>query len=47
MTRKTASILLLLFTSLQLFSQQSTASKQVSIFTIEVPQLKMSKILWE
>lgn len=38
--------LLLLFSTLNLSSQTSTASKQVSTFTIEAPQLQTSRKIW-
>ena len=39
-------LLLFKFTSYTLVAQQSTASKQVSTFTIEAPQLKSTKKIW-
>jgi alpha-glucosidase len=46
MTTKKVFLLLLLIISCALFSQNSTATKQVSTFTIEAPQLKTSKKIW-
>ncbi|KIA82512.1 alpha/beta hydrolase [Flavobacterium sp. AED] len=39
-------LIILLFATVKNFAQQSTASKQVSTFTIEAPQLKTSKKIW-
>jgi alpha-glucosidase len=46
MTRKKAFLNLVLFIANSLFSQQSTASKQVSTFTIEAPLLHCTKKIW-
>jgi predicted alpha/beta superfamily hydrolase len=46
MTRKIAFLYLVLFITNSVFSQQSTASKQVSTFTIEAPQLHCTKKIW-
>jgi predicted alpha/beta superfamily hydrolase len=39
-------LFILLFTTTKNFAQQSTASKQVSTFTIEAPQLQTTKKIW-
>jgi predicted alpha/beta superfamily hydrolase len=46
MTRKTAFLYIVLFVANTVFSQQSTASKQVTNFTIEAPQLQSTKKIW-
>ena len=46
MTRKIAFLFILLFTINMVFSQESTASKNVSTFSIEAPQLNYSKKIW-
>jgi predicted alpha/beta superfamily hydrolase len=46
MTKRIEFLFLLFITSFQLFSQQSTASKQVSTFSIVAPQLKTTKKIW-
>ena len=46
MVRKIIFLYILLFVENMLFSQQSTASKQVSTFTIEAPQFGSSKKIW-
>ena len=46
MTRKIAFLFILLFTINMVFSQESTASKNVSTFSIEAPQLNCSKKIW-
>lgn len=46
MIQRFAILLLLFFTIGQTFAQQNTASKQVSTFTIEAPQLNTSKKIW-
>ena len=39
-------VIILLFSTVKNFAQESTASKQVSTFTIEAPQLKTAKKIW-
>jgi len=46
MTRKVEILFILLFSINNLFSQESTASKNVSSFTIDVPQLNCTKKIW-
>ena len=46
MIRKTAFLCIALFLANTVFSQRSTASKQVSTFTIEAPQLHCTKKIW-
>jgi predicted peptidase len=46
MTRKTTLLFILLFSLKNLFSQESTASKNVSSFTIDAPQLNCTKKIW-
>jgi alpha-glucosidase len=46
MTRKIAFLLILLFRVNTFFSQESTASKNVSSFTIDAPQLNCTKKIW-
>ena len=46
MTRKTTFLFILLFSLNNLFSQESTASKNVTSFTIEAPQLNCTKKIW-
>jgi len=46
MTRKTIFLFILLFFLNNLFSQESTASKNVSSFTIQAPELKCAKKIW-
>lgn len=46
MVRKIIFLYILLFVENMLFSQQSTASKQVSTFTIEAPQFGSTKKIW-
>ena len=46
MTRKTAFLFILIFSISFLFSQESTASKNVSTFTIDAPQLNCTKKIW-
>jgi alpha-glucosidase len=46
MTRKIAFLYSLLFVASAVFSQESTASKNVSTFTIEAPQLDCTKKIW-
>jgi len=46
MSIKRTLLFLLFFASLQLFSQQITASTQVSTFMIEAPQLHVTKKIW-
>jgi alpha-glucosidase len=45
-TLKSFLLLLSFLISNQLYSQESTASKQVSTFTIDAPQLKTTKKIW-
>ncbi len=46
MTRKITFLFILLFSVINIFSQESTASKNVSSFTIEAPQLNGTKKIW-
>ena len=46
MTRKAILLFILLFSLNNLFSQESTASKNVSTFTIDAPQLNCTKKIW-
>lgn len=46
MTRKIALLYILLLLANTVFSQQSTASKNVSTFSIEAPQLHCTKKIW-
>ncbi|NBW27819.1 MAG: alpha/beta hydrolase [Flavobacteriaceae bacterium] len=46
MKRKITLFFILLFSLNNLFSQESTASKSVSTFSIEAPQLNCSKKIW-
>lgn len=46
MTRKVAILFILLFSINNLFSQESTASKNVSTFSIAAPQLNCTKKIW-
>ena len=46
MTHRIAFLYIALFVVNTLFSQQSKASKQVSTFTIEAPQLQSTKKIW-
>ncbi len=46
MIRRLALLITLFFTIAKTFSQQSTATKQVSTFMIEAPQLKATKKIW-
>ena len=46
MTRKAIFLFILLFSLNNLFSQESTASKNVTSFTIDSPQLNCSKKIW-
>ena len=46
MTRKSILLFILIFSLNNLFSQESTASKNVTSFTIDVPQLNCAKKIW-
>lgn len=46
MIQKIVLIFLLLFSTVKINAQQSTASKQVSTFTIDAPQLDSKKRIW-
>jgi len=46
MTRKTIFLIILLFSLNNLFSQESTASNNVSSFTCDAPQLNCTKKIW-
>ena len=46
MNQKIVLIFLLLFSTAKINAQQSTASKQVSTFTIDAPQLESKKKIW-
>jgi alpha-glucosidase len=46
MNQKIVLIFLLLFSTAKINAQQSTASKQVSTFTIDAPQLEIKKKIW-
>lgn len=46
MIQKIVLIFLLLFSTLKINAQQSTASKQISTFTIDAPQLESKKKIW-
>ena len=46
MSIKIALLSIILFVSSEVFSQESKASKQITTFAIDAPQLKTTKIIW-